>query len=258
MDKIVLTNKQLQELILENRYKLNPKTKFLSRCIDGRYENKNSLPALAIPGADVGELALIFATANSFGFDVDREKTYQSLLEVIGGEENFQYHSDHHGDKNIPASGCGHFKQIKLDLKAYDLNQDDLDFLEKKLIEIKKNKLAKEVILEGDHIEVAILQVTGNWGVYPRYTLKTDEKSREIEVFVFHQSLVNERHRAIVKALIGNQAISFRNGEDEEWLYEVLSDELDNHLFETIKRLAPTLPIFNVKFNDDGSFEIKE
>lgn len=258
MTKIILNKNQVQQLVLENRYKVNPKTKFLSRCIDGRYENEENLPALAIPGADVGELALILATANNFGFDVDKEKVYQSLLEVIGGEKNFQYHSDHHGEKTIPASGCGHFKQIKLDLKAYDLNQDDLDFLEKKLALIKKNDLAKEVILEGDHMEAAILQIKGGWGVYPRYYLDNGEEKQEVEVFVFHQSLVNERHKALVSALIRNKAVIFRNGEDEEWLYEVLSDQMDNHLFETVKRLAPDLPIFNIEFDEDGSFKIKD
>lgn len=256
--KFTLDKKQVFNLVLENRYKVDPKTRFLSRCIDGRYENTDNLPALAIPGADIGELALIFATANNFGFDVDYEKVYQSLVKVIGGEENFQYHTDHHGAVGVPASGCGHFKQIKLDLKAYDLTNQDLQFLEKKLMEIKKNNRAQEVVLEGDHIEGAILQIKGNWGVYPRYFLETDEGRRKVEVFVFHQSLVSERHRVLVKELIKNKAVIFRNGEDEEWLYEALSDMMDNHLFETVKRLAPNLLIYNVEFKDDGDFKVDD
>ncbi|MGB9883561.1 MAG: hypothetical protein ACPLRN_03560, partial [Microgenomates group bacterium] len=258
MNKIILSKKQVQNLIFENRYKINPQTKFLSRCIDGRYENKDDLPALAIPGADLGELALILATANSFGFDVDQEKVYQSLIEVIGGEKNFQYHTDSHADPKIIAGGCGHFKQIRVDYKAYYLVDEDLKFFEKKLVEIKKNNQAKEELLHGEHLEGAILIVKGDWGIYPRTMVETEAGKKEVEVFVFHQDLVDQRHRALVKVLLKNKAVIFRDGEDEEWLYEVLCDMMENHLMETVKRLAPDLPIFNVKFKDDGSFEVKD
>ncbi len=258
MNKVILNKKQVVSLILENRYKINPKIKFLSRCVDGRYENKDDLPALAIPGADLGELALILATANSYGFDVDREKVYQSLVEVIGGEKNFQYHTDSHADSKTIAGGCGHFKQIRADFLSYSLVNEDLEFLEKKLAAIKKNNQVKEELLYGDHLEGAILMIKGVWGVYPRTIIKTEEGEREVEVFVFHQDLVDQRHRALVKVLLKNKAVIFRDGEDEEWLYEALCDMMENHLMETVKRLAPDLPIFNVKFEDDGSFEVKD
>ena len=82
MTKFILNKEQIGELILQNKYQVDPEKKFVSRCIDGRYENKKDLSALAFPGADAGEMALILATANSYGFQVNLNKAYQSLFVI--------------------------------------------------------------------------------------------------------------------------------------------------------------------------------
>jgi hypothetical protein len=69
---------------------------------------------------------------------------------------------------------------------------------------------------------------------------------------------VNERHRLIAKKLIEERAVKFFPDCDEEYLFEALSETTENHLFETLKRLASGLPIFEVGFENDGSFKIKE
>ena len=252
MNKVILSLEQVDELVRENRYKVNPKKKFLSRCIDGRYFNEEDLPALAFPGADVGELALIFATANSYGFDVDKEKVLKSLVDVIGGKENFRLHTDSHADPKEPAAGCGHWKQINLDPKAYNLETKEIDFIKKNI------NVGKSITLEGEHMEGAVLLVKGNWGVLPQAHLETDQGKRLVEVFVYHQSLVDERHRVLTKALIKNEAVHFLNGEDEEWLYHALSDVSENHLMETARRLAKGLPIYQVVFVADGNFKVEQ
>lgn len=262
---------QIMDLVSSNRYKVEEKTKFLSRCIDGRYKDKlkdqNSkiktesntaeLPALAIPGADAGELALIFATANVYGFKVDEEKVLKSLIEIVGGEKNFSFHSDHHGDPKIPASGCGHLKQMNFDLKSYNLEKEQMVFIRKSLSTLKK-KGTEEIILEGEHLEGAVLQVKGRYGIYPRYFLEIEGGSTEVQVFVFHSTLVNQRHRMLVSTLLKNKAVKLSSGCDDEYLYEVLSETTENHLFETAKRLASGLPIYLVEFAEDGNFIIKE
>ncbi len=259
MNKIILNKKQIEELIWNNRYRVNPKTKFLSRCIDGRYENqiKSNLPALAFPGGDVGELALIYATANNFGLGVDREKVVKTIIEVVGGIKNFGLHSDHHGDSKITASGCGHWKQINLDPLAYNLKKTQIDFVQKKLKELKKNG-ANEIILEGEHLEGAVVFIKGNFGIYPRYILELSRGKIETEIFVYHQTLVDERHRALAAALLANRAVKLYPGCDEDYLYQALSEMVENHLMETAKRLAKGLPIYSVKFDNEGSFEMEE
>lgn len=259
MDKIILDKHQIADLIFKNRY-LSSANSFFSRCIDGRYENEENLPALALPGADLGELALIFATANNFGFQVDQEKVFETLTEVLGGQENFHFHTDDHTDPKIPAAGCGYWGQVQLDPLSYHLEKKDIDFIGKKLLILATiiSKIRKPIVVEGEHKEGAILFIKGNFGVYPRYFLDTDEGEKLVEVFVYHQTLVDRRHKFLAKKLLEKKAVILYPGCDEEYLYQVMSDETENHLMETLKRLAKGLPIFQVKFKEDKRFEIEE
>ena len=50
---------------------------------------------------------------------------------------------------------------------------------------------------------------------------------------------------------------TFKNGEDEEWLYNALFETSEIHLMETAKRLAKGLPIYEVEFNDNGDYKIR-
>jgi hypothetical protein len=254
MKKIKLNSSQIQLLVKENRYQVDEKNKFLSRCIDGRYRNNSKLPALALPGGDLGQLALIIACANDFGLDIDYEKVFQSLIKMIGGIKNFSYHTDsHHGGL---ALGCGHFTQILKDFVAYNLQKEDIEFLEEKLKFLKKEGVLPTV-LEGNHDEGAILIVKGNFGIFPRFIIETDEGKKEVSVFVYQQTLVDKRHRVLVKKLIEDKAVRLFDNLDEEYLYEVLSEEGEIHLLETVNRLASDLPLFEVIFDDSGQFSLK-
>lgn len=257
MQKMVLDISQVQALVLENKYKVNPARKFISRCIDGRYENSSDLPALAIAGADLGEIAIVVAAGNEFGFSVDLQKTTDVLVEIVGGVKNFNFHTDSHADIKIPAGGCGHIKQASTDTEAYKLTEDQVKSLSdiaKKL----KEKGANETLLHGDHQEGAVISVKGSYGILPQYDLSVDGRAQKVQTFVFHKTLVDERHKVLAKKLIEEKAVELFNGLDEEYLYEVISEETENHLFETAKRLAKDLGIFEVNFKDDGSFEVKE
>lgn len=255
--KIILHKDQVNELILQNKYPINPKTKFLSRCIDGRYKNKKNLEVLAYPGADPGELALVLATGNAYGFEVDLDLAYQSLLNVIQGVENFHIHTDTHERKGEIGAGCGHLRQIKTDPKAYNLEDQQIEELFNKLKEVKE-KGAKEVLLKGEHMEGAILQIKGNYGVYPQSAFVSAEGRLGVQVFVYHQTLVDERHKAWVRELIKNQAVRLFKGCDEEYLYEALSEVSETHLLETAKRLAHGFLIYSVGFDKGGNFTLKE
>ncbi len=256
-------------MILENRYPVAGNI-FLSRCIDGRYEKKLKvknqklkvedhilLPALALPGGDLGELALILATGNAFGFEIDDSKLFAALSEIIGGEENFHFHTDNHSDLMIPASGCAHWRQIQSNPHLYNLQASHIKSLSLILNAIAL-KMSKPYVLHGEYREGAILMIKGDWGVYPQYYFKTEEKETLVQVFVYHQTLVNKRHRLLAKKLIKNQAVKLYPGCDEEYLYEVISEECENHFFETLNNLAKGLPIFKVEFEKNGDFKIDE
>lgn len=256
MQKYTLSKDQVHDLVQENKYKINPKHKFLSRCIDGRYADSDNLPPLSLAGADAGELALIIATANAYGLEVDIDKVFKVLVEVVGGIKNFQMHSDRHGDPKIAASGCGHIKQIGLDPVAYGLTEEQVKKIKDILEEAKKNG-AKETILVGDHNEGAALIVTGPYTVSTRYSLQ-DEKAHEVEVFVHQGTLIDERHRELAKKLLENKAVKLLDGLDHEYFYQVLGEMTENHLMETAKRLAHGLPLYSIAFAADGTFKIEE
>ncbi len=257
MTKIILDKEQIYEIVQANKFKVN-ESKFISRCIDGRYEDSRALAPLAIAGADLGEIALLKATGNAYGFEVDMKKTYEILAELVGGIKNFQMHTDSHGDPNVVASGCGHLKQIKTDPAPYKLTKEDVFTLAEIAEEAKKSG-AQEIALQGEHIEGAVLQIKGDgYSVKPRYFLETEKGTQEVETFVFHATLVNDRHKELAKKLLEKGAVKLFNGLDAEYLYEVISEMTENHLLETAKRLAKGLPIYLVDFAEDGTFELTD
>lgn len=257
MSKHILTKTQLHSLISENRYKIDPKTEFISRCIDGRYENKEDLPALAYPGADAGELALILATANAYGFEANGELAFQSLAEVVGGEQHLSFHTDSHADKAHVLAGCGHIKQINASHDDYSVTQEQSAFIIKKFGQVLKQG-AKQEVLHGDHNEEAVVMINGNYGIYPKYTLQTDESEIATSIFEYHKTLVDARHKKLAKTLIKNNAVTLPEGCGEDYLYQVFSETSENHLMETAGRLAKGLPIYQVTFKDNGEFKIEE
>jgi len=256
MQKFTLSKEQFVSVLFENAYEVqNP---LLSRCIDGRYENSPSLPALAIQGADAGELALIFSTANMCGFTLDKEKALGALIDTVGGAKNIQFHTDAHAEKGKVLAGCGHIKQMNLDLQSYNVSEEQIEFIKTQFTKMK-NQGAQETVLQGDHSESAAVFVKGAFGILPRFKLGVEEGGRMGQIFVFHNTFVDARHHILAKKLIESKAFELEGGLEEEYVYSVLSDACEDHLMETVKRLALGLPIYEVQFFESKKrFEVKE
>jgi hypothetical protein len=256
MQKYTLSKPNLEKVLFDNAYEVgNP---LLSRCIDGRYSNSQDLPALAIQGADAGELALIFSMANECGLTLDMDKAYKALIETVGGESNIRFHTDSHAEKGKALAGCGHLGQITLDSESYAISPEQLAFIKTQFSKLK-DKGVKEEELHGDHKEAAVLFVKGNYGVLPQFTLGKEDGGREGQVFVFHNTFVDARHRILAKKLVESKAVDLEGGLEEEYIYSALSDACENHLMETAKRLASGLPIYEVQFFESKNrFEVKE
>ncbi len=116
----------------------------------------------------------------------------------------------------------------------------------------------KGEILEDDHLEGAVLIVSGPYGILPQYKLATSKRDVLTQAFVFHKSLVDERHRALAKALIESKAVILFEGCDEEYLYEVLSSTTEDYLMDMVKGTAKGLSIFEVVFDETGDFTLEE
>lgn len=269
MAKIFLSLKQVQQLVFKNRYQVKEEKNFLSRCFEAVYDNERNLPSLTLPGGDFFELALIFATANNYGFLVNREKTYQILIDYLGGEKNFHFHEEKSFQKNnISSQGkksfissCIFMTDFFKKANVYNLNQEDLNFLIKKREDLLSKK---KVILTNNKTveESALLLVYGKkWSIYP-YSfiniLEEEEKEVPVSVLVFHQSLVDQRHKELVEQLIKDKGVELYPGCDEEYLYEVLSIEMENFLFEGLKEKYQGLPIFKIEFDEQGVFKVDE
>ena len=241
-----LTKDQIQDLIFTNKYKVEPSQKFLSRCIEGCYEAGKNLHPLSMAGADAGELAVLYATANAYGFEMNEEKAYETLLEIIGGAQNFSIHEE-----------CTHMKQIRLESSAYSLDPDQIDLISTQISQAEKKGANKTKMKEGGRAE-AVIQITGDWSIYPQYHIQTSHGSVPVLVHVFHKSLTDARHKILAKKLIENKAVTLYDDLDDEYLYQVISTETEDHLFETLKRIASGLPLYEVEFESNGNFEIKE
>lgn len=253
MQKFLLSKEHIFNLVRENRYR--SQDSMGSRCIDGRYMTSNKLPALAFPGGDAGDLLMMFSSAKGYGFSIDRQKAWETLVKVVGEVKKLGFHTDSHAAPNHILGGCGHIGQIALAPSEYNLEAEDLDFLKTSL----KSAVAQgatETILQGDHNEGAVILVKGEFGIYPRYTLVEHGHPKSVEVFVYTQTLVDNRHKALAQELVTTKAVDLPEGCDEEYLYEVFTEVSENHLLETIKRLAKDLPIYEVVFEKDGGFDV--
>jgi hypothetical protein len=261
LPKLILTKDQLYQVVQTNRYPIDKINLNFSRCIDGRYQNMVGLSPLTIPGGDVGQLAVIFAAANNFGFAVDKEKVFEILIDFLQGEKNFHFHTDDHSDEKIPAGGCGYFKLIKKEPEKFFLTNKDIDFIEEKLAKLVKDGV-KPTVLHGHHDEAAVVMIKGNEGILPRFEIETtvDGETKKItsSIFVFHQTLFKQRQKKLAEMLLSKKAIELFPGLDEEYLTFTLIETGENHLFETLSQLGKGLPIYQVVFEHDLEFKIKE
>lgn len=293
MNKRKLTIEEVQRLVSQNCYQVDKKYWFLSRCIDGRYNSHSAIDSvagfrpvsareklraagspstratyrgktqgekpepLAKPGADIGDLMIVFAANREYGLEIKKEKIFKAVLETVGGFENFRFHTDDHNlnsKSEILNSflGCGHFKQAYQDSAAYSLSKEEIKAINKFLTEAKK-KGAKGEVLQGEHLEGAVLIVKGDhWSIAPQLMLNNEV----IEAFIYQKTLDDKRRRILAKHLLPYVKAPF--SVDEEYLYQIMSQVADNQLLETVSRLAKDLPVYEVAFEEDGGFEIKQ
>ena len=148
--------------------------------------------------------------------------------------------------------GCGHFKQASQDPSAYSLIEEEIKAVNKFLKEAEK-KGAKRDVLQGEHLEGAVLMVNGdNWSIAPQIIINNEL----LGVFVYHKTLDDKRRKILVKHLLPYVKAPF--SVEEEYLYEIMSQVADSHFLETVSRLAKDLPVYEVGFEEGGGFEIKE
>jgi hypothetical protein len=247
-EKRTMSLEEIEQFVLRNKYPVeNP---MLCRCIDGRYDRVEGLPTLAIPGADAGQMCIIFSALRNKKLQFDQTQVFDTLVEVVGGVSNLRFHKDDHKGNKDHLAGCGYIEQVSLDPQAFGLTPEDVEFTKQKANFAIENG-AEEIVLSGEHLEGAILVLFGNYSVYPKEDI---DPNNILETFVFHHTLSDNRNKVIAKKLIENKVVS-EISEDE--LYNELVKSTNLHLSEIARRLAAGLPTYQVRFEDDGRFEIK-
>ncbi|NTU46022.1 hypothetical protein HGA88_00150 [Candidatus Roizmanbacteria bacterium] len=256
MPNVTLAPADIQDLITANTYPVEESTRFISRCMEGQYE-KAPLPSLAIPGGDAGDLAILYATGEKYGFTVEYEKALDTFLDLIGGSANFSLHTDCYAAGNEGAAGCSCLQQIRLHGEAFGITQEQIVILNSQIERVKKEG-AQELLLNGDHQEGAVLIVEGQYGVLPQYQTSSFAGAGVVQVLVFQKTLVDARHKEFARKLVENGGVKLLDGCDEEYLYETLSETTDDHFLETVKRITPGLPLYLVRFDEAGEFTVEE
>jgi len=103
----------------------------------------------------------------------------------------------------------------------------------------------------------AVLFVEGPFSIDPVFTTMVEGGKAQMRMYVYHKTVTDERHRALAHQLIETAAVEFLSSPDEEYMYQILSNVLDDVVFEEIAEKAKGLPIYEISFADDGSFKLK-
>ncbi len=246
-----LNSSQVQELVSQNRYQWGG-NKYKSRCFSGDYDNSNELPALALPGGDIGELAILFAASRAYSFDLTLDVAVKTLRNIVGrGKSTTFQHSTSHN-----AEHCRYLHFLSENPEIYGLDKEMISELFRTVEQSEMLPLPLSFHTQKKK-ENALIIVEGNEGVFPHYLFDTYNGKSDVYVQVFHKTLSDERRKLFSKKLVSSNAVVLYEGLDDTYLYEVLSEMSDVHLFETVRLIDPQLPIFTVQIPETGSIKVE-
>lgn len=246
-----LTIGQVQELATNNSYEI-PAEKYRSRCFSGNFINNTELPALALPGGDIGEIAVLYSASNEYGFECNLKSSVNILKEVVAKSKNSKYKQVF----SISAKDCKYLHFLSEDPEKYSLSKemikDIFSYIEQPKLQENPFKSEKKGM-----IEKSCLIVQGNKGILPQYTFKDYTQTFDASVFVYHKSLVNERRKVFIKDLVRHKAVKLNDGLHEEYLYEILSDMAEFHLFTFLTQIDLHIPIYSVEILPNNKIKVE-
>ncbi len=226
-----------------------------ARCIDGRYPPK-SQAALAMPGGDAGLLAVGLAAARSIrvdGIQVSDQMVRDAGFLVVGGKEQFSYHTDEYTNENGGASrfdGCGYCRLLSAHASEYLLDPHQVNFFKHTLEEINGSGVQPE-LLRGSHAERAVMIVTyGNDIGTKNWAL--DSQTGDVQAFVYEETLA-ERRFSVLADVLGKVTRV-----EPARLFEAMKHAATVQLRYTAEALAARLPVYNVKVDaQSGEFSVE-
>lgn len=247
LEKKIMDIEQLNEFLKKDIVK--PEKGGFSHCVDGRYE-EGSL--VSKPGADAGDVMVVMAMMNKLNVGLSTFDAMKIVVDVVGGVDKFSFHSDDHeiptgvDEKLKVAVGCGHLKHAYNDPEAYGLKKEDMVFLMNELTKHKEVMHRDE--LKGHHEEQAVVVVESKeYSVAPKC-----DSDQFMESFVFQATSNDERLEKIADKIFEKLDGKI----SKELLLENLKKVSGDQLSETVSRLAKGLPVYKVKIDEAGRYEI--
>ncbi len=221
------------------------------RCVDGRYENIQNCPMIAKPGGDVGDVMVAFAALNLLQLSLPSETVFSSVLEVVGGVKNFNFHTDDHSEPSDVGFGCGHFRLAKENPQDYGVTAEQMEFIAAQLPAMVEQGAHQEV-LHGDHAEEAVIVVDSQThGVLPLIRLGPTMREAFIYQKTFHTQQLDRLSQILQEALAtAGQVV------EEPQIRKAIEDAFGKQLTETLKRLAKGLPVYTAMIDSDGGVSI--
>jgi hypothetical protein len=221
------------------------------RCVDGRYSDSDAEQAVvAVPGGDAGELVASFAALNKLNVQIDPAQVEQVILEAVGGPEHFNFHTDEHSeaDHSGHGMGCGHLKLARNNLDDYGVTKEQMEFLFGELEHLAETG-AHEVVLSGEHGEKMVLVIESDkWSVKPKFDSASGE---ETQAFIYQSNLDLEMIHKIAEGL---HRLVTESGQDMELdvIKQSLIEASSNQRTQTLARLAPDLPKYQISFSESA------
>lgn len=226
MQKYILSKDALSETLHLHTISLDKAHNFQIAPSEMLYQNNDVVVPVAIPGGLLGELAIIFSTAEQYGLEVDEAKTWEIL-------------SSFSAQSTVSTPFINH---IITHPETVALIPSHTAFLS------KIAKSFKPARSEPHYPNGAVLIVKGDNTITLPIQAKVEGRDITVYPFAFHHTLVNTWHRNVCEKLIEENAIMLLEGQEIEYLYEVISDTTDTFLFEDMNYSVPELPIYSITY----------
>jgi hypothetical protein len=274
-----LSSKEVEEFARKARWQVHSDDTraHRARCLDGRY--KPGAGVIAMPGADVGVLAIALAAGRwleeRFSKSVGAEELRHAVFGVVGGMGNFSYHTDRAslavGTERY--FGCSYCRLLSVEpalFQPHALDCAQLVRLRQTLEGLERERIRPD-ILRGGHDEAAVLFVRNVHDLVNAKPLSPEDirQARKVWVldncavlrgagrrraFVYQRDLAETRLSALADALaraIG--AGASRADEVRQKVREIGAA----HVRRALQHLAGDLPFYEVLI-DVESGEIAE
>ncbi len=248
--KTYLTDSQVEELINNNLYHYAGNI-FRARCFSADYSNSPELPVLSMPGGDIGQIAILIAASSTYGFELNITPAVNILLKLTEGKENSTFKAL----KEHPLELCHYVYSLLKHSNDYGLDEQG----KIELLRVSEGLgLPKEFnLLESENHENACVIIEAEDGLLPNYTFDSGYGVLNAKILVFHKTYIDKRNRELCNLWVKNDAVKMFSGLDADYLYQIMSEMTELHLFQTLKLRDPQLPLYSASVLPNNKVSVK-